>query len=104
MLNTKEIWKPITEFNGEYEISNNGKIRSLNKDGIVMHYSVNPSGKPQVNFKFNKESITRTIESLVAKEFFGFNVKKGNVPNKYKIMYRDGNRENVSTVNMIIPS
>ena len=69
-LNTliKTTGKEITEFDGEYEISSLGRVRSVNNN-CIMQPSINVSGKPQVNFRFNKKGKTRTIESLLLKEF-----------------------------------
>ena len=99
----KEIWKPITEFDGEYEISSLGRVRSVNNN-CIMQPSINVAGKPQVNFRFNKKGKTRTIESLLLKEFFNYIPRQRNLPTNEKIIYRDGDRKNVAINNIIVPS
>lgn len=101
-----ENWKVITEFgNGMYEVSNLGRVRS-NAYGrrTIMKYSLNPQGKPQVNFTDeHSKKLTRTIESLVCRYHLGYIVPRRNVPANQRIMYRNGNREDVRIENLILP-
>ena len=99
----KEIWKSITEFNGVYEISSLGRVRSVNNN-CIMQPSINVAGKPQVNFRFNKKGITRTNDSLLLKELFNYIPRQRNLPTVEKIIYRDGDRTNVAIDNIIVPS
>ena len=78
----EEIWKPVPDYEGLYEVSNLGRVRSL--DRVVSH----PSGtqikkgkilKPSpannnhfaVSLSKDGEEKTRTIERLVLETFAG---------------------------------
>lgn len=101
-----ENWKVITEFgNGRYEVSNFGRVRSnYGRACTIMRYSLNPQGKPQVNFSINSnKNITRTIESLVCRYHLNYIVPRKNVPADQRIIYRNGNREDVRIENLILP-
>lgn len=107
-IKEKEVWKPVMEFNGIYEVSNYGRVRSVRmkyKNGKILKPSLNKIGKPQVNlydFKNNKY-YTRTIESLMLKEFFGFKVCNFRPSKNDRVEYRNGNIKDVNVWNVILP-
>ena len=76
----KEIWKPIKDYEGYYEVSNFGRVRSL--DRYVQHYSKHrfyqgkilaeneyPNGYKYVNLSKDGKHKTILIHRLVAIAF-----------------------------------
>ena len=80
---TDERWKPITGYEGIYEVSSHGRVRSLDRtvthsNGRVCRYKgkvrrtpLNQNGYPRVNLSHQGEDKTRTVHSLVAEAFIG---------------------------------
>lgn len=77
----EEIWKKVSEFPELYEVSNLGKVRSVDriiigKDGIsypkkgkILSISDNGSGYFNVHLYINNKMNTRYVHRLVALEF-----------------------------------
>lgn len=66
----REIWKAISEFEGMYEVSNLGRVKSLRKTPfIILSTSVINSGYEAVRFKIGGKTINRLVHRVVAKEF-----------------------------------
>lgn len=92
----KEIWKPIAGYEGHYEVSNLGNIKSLNKrhKGNLLAPQRNHKGYLRVNLWKNNKKKIRMIHRLVAEAFL-LN------PNNYKqINHKDGNKENNCITNL----
>ena len=79
-MNKLEIWKPITGYEGFYEISNQGRVRSLDRiligengrrliKGIILKPSTNNEGYNVVNLSKNKIKKQYTVHRLVAETF-----------------------------------
>jgi hypothetical protein len=93
----KEIWKDIPEYEGLYQISNLGRIKSLDRtvEGIIKKYSykskilkagTTTQGHLHVNLYKDKKSKSRTIHQLVAIVFLnhipsGFNIVIDHIDN-----------------------
>jgi hypothetical protein len=104
--NLQEKWLPIIGYEGLYEISNMGKVKSLPKqiklpnsisllkERILMGACGKKSG--YLTVKLSKNSITKTyyIHKLVSYHFIGI------CPNKYVVNHIDGNRKNNSLLNL----
>lgn len=67
----KEIWKPIIGYEGLYEISNYGRVKSFTrKNTIILKAACNSSGYPQVMFSVkDKGNKTIAVHRLVAQAF-----------------------------------
>lgn len=99
-----EIWKPVVGYEGRYEVSNLGRIRSLDryclgKDGREELHK----GKilrPWVSLRGQYLYVTlsckkkKTVHSVVAEAFLGRR------PDGYDILHLDGNRQNNSINNL----
>lgn len=76
----KEIWKPIKGYEGLYEVSNLGRIKSLNAYNHniekIMSCPLHHSGYKIVSLKVNGKSKTFNIHRLVAETF---------IPNPYNL-------------------
>lgn len=73
---TEETWKDIDGFQGLYQISNMGRVRSIprkfsrNANGYyVLKGSFDTGGYPQVCLRKNGRNYTKKIHSLVARAF-----------------------------------
>lgn len=101
-----EIWKPIEGFEGFYEISNKGNIKSLNRvvkrgnqtmvvKGRVLHQYPNGNGYMRVQlYKDKRERKKSFIHRLVAKAF---------VPNPHGydvVNHLDNNPQNNNATNL----
>ena len=64
----KEEWKPIKEFNGEYEVSNDGRVRKRSGE-ILRVYKGKIHGYMSASFYINGVSCTRLVHRLVADAF-----------------------------------
>ena len=97
----KEIWKDITGYEGYYQISNIGRVKSLarpvyNKDGCVQRYKpetikknkVTPDGYYHITLSVNCINKTFRIHRLVAQEFIP------NPDNLPEVNHKDFDRKN----------
>ena len=100
-MTTKPIkeWKDIKEYEGIYQISNYGDIRSLPRSGRRQLRILNPGkdtdGYRQVVLHKNGQPETRKIHQLVLETFDSSNRPKGSVTR-----HLDGDRENNYTGNL----
>lgn len=115
---TEEVFKPIKGYEGIYEISNLGRVKSLERtivkdDGInqtfkerILIQTVNSKGYASVGLCKNKRRKTHTIHKLVAMAFLnhkpnGFKIvidHRNNNPldNRVENLQLISNRENAS--------
>ena len=88
----QEQWKPIQEFNGEYEVSNIGRVRSMKRYygmvGRIMPQTIQRKGYYAVTFHMNNKAYCRKVHRLVIEAF------KPNPDNLPCINHIDGNKLN----------
>lgn len=94
----QEIWKDIKNYEGCYQVSNLGRVRSLNykqtKQIKELSYRVNHKGYIDVHLSKNGKSKRIVIHRLVAQTF---------IPNPNalpQINHIDGNKQNNNTTNL----
>jgi len=97
MLN--EEWRSVVGHEGRYEVSNTGRLRSLNynKTGHVRELRAGSirRGYPSAEiFNDDGTSRMRTIHSLVAEAFIGQR------PGGYTVNHIDGNKRNAAADNL----
>jgi hypothetical protein len=96
---TQEIWKSIKGYEGLYEVSNIGKIKSLEKlvsngkkyilkKERILIKIMSSSGYYYVNLYKNKKSKVTYIHRIVVENFIP------NVENKSQVNHIDGNKKN----------
>lgn len=93
-----EIWKPVVGYEGKYEVSNLGNVRSLDyrhtKTTHIIAKTYDSNGYFKVNLKVNGVAKNLTIHRLVAMAFIpnpnGFN----------QVNHKDENKENNNVENL----
>ncbi len=95
----KEIWKDIENFKNSYQISNKGRVKSLNRlvnsrygkrlvKGVFLKGIPDKDGYFRVNLKKKQKTNNRLIHRLVALSF------SPNPKNKPHVNHKDGNKQN----------
>ena len=94
----QEQWKPIQEFNGEYEVSNLGRVRSMKRYygvvGRIMPQTIQRTGYYAVTFHMNNKAYCRKVHRLVIEAF------TPNPDNLPCINHIDGNKLNNHVSNL----
>lgn len=66
----REIWLPVKEYEGHYEVSNLGRIKSFkNKEPYIMSLSIGRDGYPKTVLCLNGKKKTVAVHRLVADAF-----------------------------------
>lgn len=93
----KEIWKPIDGTDGQYEVSNTGKVRSNN----YMAHGITKEMKPwdnggylRVSLKIKGKQSNRLVHRLVADAFIA------NEESKQEVNHKDGDKHNNCVENL----
>lgn len=93
-----EVWRVIEGTNGRYEVSNKGKVRSMNynKTGKVKELKpkIDKYGYLVVTLHIDGKQKSITIHTLVAKAFIP------NPENKPQVNHKDGNKQNPDESNL----
>ena len=93
----QEIWKSVNGYEGIYEVSNLGNIRSLKFNKIKnIRPGLNTSRYFVVVLCKNNTQITKKLHRLIAKSFID------NPENKPCINHKDGNKVNNIVSNLVI--
>ena len=97
---TSERWKPVKGYEGIYEVSSHGRVRSVDRtitrsDGQVrrlkgraMRATLNEHGYPFVDLRNQGKRRVRKVHSLVAEAFIGPR------PDSMDVCHNDGNPAN----------
>lgn len=96
-----EIWKDIEGYEGFYQVSNHGRVKSLNyrrsgKEKVMKQYMAN-AGYYQVNLWKNGEHKFHRVHRLVAKAFVS-GYKEGYVVNHKNELKTDNRSSNLEWV------
>lgn len=68
-METTEIWKDIPGYEGYYQASNLGRIKSFYKNGKILNPSINMHGYKQIVLINHNGRKTWTIHRIIAKTF-----------------------------------
>lgn len=89
-----EIWKPIASLEGNCEISNRGRVRSLKGKGKILTLEHSTSGRASVVVRSGDKLIRLNIEKVVASHFL--------LPSDEKIItHIDGDVSNNAATNLV---
>lgn len=88
------IWKPIEGYEGLYEISNTGRVKSHQGRKKILNISLKKDGYVQVQLYKEKKYKQFLVHRLVALAFID------NPDNKYEINHIDGVRDNNNVDNL----
>ena len=101
-----EIWKDIEEFKGLYQVSNLGRVRSIDRlityrtgtkrltKGTILTIGQNKLGYQQVSLSKNDKMYSRRVHRLVANAFIE------NTKNYKEVNHIDGNKKNNKVENL----
>src|SRR3546814_14866502 len=101
-----EEWRPVVGFEGLYEVSDQGRVRSLDREvrsgpgrtrkarSHILKPSAGQDGYLRVNLWPDNQYRSRTVHSLVAASFFGFVSGK-------ELRHFDGNKGNCRKTNLV---
>jgi len=96
----KEVWKNVIGYEGLYQVSNLGRVRSLDrisrnrfsdkvlKKGKILLQYIDKKNKPCVGLYINNRGINRRVCTLVAEAFLGLR------PEGLLCCHKDGNPQN----------
>jgi len=91
----KEIWKDIKGYEGYYQVSNTGKVKSFHgKNERILSHRINRSGYCQVALSLQNNLKYFVIHRLVALTFIP------NPNNKKEVNHKDGNKTNNNIYNL----
>jgi hypothetical protein len=106
MKNQKEVWLPVKGYEGYYEVSNLGRVKSIERKAKVcgggfrivknriLKNSLNNTGYYRVNLKKKNKNNIYLVHRLVALGFIE------NPENKRTVNHKDGNKINNNISNL----
>lgn len=91
-----EQWRDIPGFEGNYQVSNQGHIRSFmqKKHGKLKAFCRRKNGYFSVSLQVNKKTTSFLVHRIVALAFLG------NPPDGYEVNHKDGDKSNNSLANI----
>lgn len=105
-MSAAEHWRPVVGYEGLYEVSDRGSVRSLKRTiirsdgrprtcpGVVLKPAVRPDGHIQVNLSRGGEYRTRRVHQLVMEAFAGPR------PDGMEVCHNDGDPTNNHLFNL----
>ena len=88
MNNSKEVWRDIQGYEGYYQVSSCGRVKSLYKNGKILSQNINNRGYCFVMLYKNKKYHHALVHRLVAQEFIP---NEGDLP---QVNHKDEDKTN----------
>ena len=93
MENQIEIWKDIEGYEGDYQVSNFGRIKSFKRNKeTILSIANNKAGYCVINFTFMKKQKLKLVHRLVAECFLG--------KSDLEVNHKDGDKNNNNILNL----
>lgn len=91
-----EIWKPVKGFEGLYEVSNLGRVRTFHpkENNIILKPYITPNGYEQICLYSGKARKKMYVHRVVAMEFVE------NPENLPQVNHKDENKQNNAAANL----
>jgi hypothetical protein len=91
-----EVWKPIPGYEGHYEASSNGRLRSVKQDSpTVLTLNTDRYGYHQIGLYHEGERHYHTVHRLVAKTFIPRDGQE-----ELEVNHKDGDKKNNHIANL----
>lgn len=97
MTTSVEVWKPVVGYEGLYEVSDKGRVKSIptsRKRGCIRKTPCTAQGYPAVDLRHNGKRKTCTVHMLVLTAFVGER------PPGYECRHLNGNRSDSRLENL----
>ncbi len=106
MNTSEEVWKPVIEFPDDYEVSDLGRVRSIDRDklcsdgrlislrGKILHQTEHKTVLYRIRLCVERVKYTRSVHRMIAEAFIP------NPQNKPEVNHKDGNRLNNKLSNL----
>lgn len=98
-----EIWKDIKDFEGKYQLSINGEVKSLNYNNTgkeqTLKPKINKQGHLEVTLNKNDKHYYRMVARLMIETFTNIKLNRNDI-----IMYKDNDKTNCELINLYIIS
>lgn len=106
MGNEKEVWKPVRGYEGLYEVSNEGRVRSINRNvkrkdgrsifykGVILKSQETNRGYLSVGLSKKGKSKHKTVHRIVTDTFYG------PCPDGLEVCHIDGDKKNNKLSNL----
>lgn len=63
-----EVWKDVDGFEGHYQVSNHGRVRSIKKEALVLKGDYQPNGYKRVYLWKDGRKYNKLVHRLVASD------------------------------------
>lgn len=97
----EEIWENVSGYEGKYQVSNLGKIKSLNYNNThkerILNPKINKGGYLEVKLSINNKAKDFSLARLVIEAFTNIELDRNIV-----ILYKDGNKQNCALNNLYL--
>ena len=97
----KEIWRDLRDYKNKYQVSNTGKIRSLNylNSGEIRELKPKINKQNRLEVTLSKDNIKKIyiLSHLILETFTGCKLVRNEI-----VEYRDGNSLNIDLYNLYV--
>lgn len=104
-MRPQEIWKPVPGWEGLYEVSNRGAVRSLRGKGRILKPQRGSKGKGRADAQYPRVVFKRTVDGehiheRVRVHRLVWSVFRGPIPEGLEVNHKDLDRANAALSNL----